>query len=112
MDGGRTWKYILPPIFFPVLRLFHFFHRNQLSIFSMNQIMARGMNLIPPTHPLIPTDTIEEAEPLLPQIVTPMSPLATAPIQLRPSPINKPNNWNEMSANAQRRWWQIQKHKK
>ena len=66
----------------------------------------------PPTHVLIPTDTIEEAEPLLPQLVTPTSPLATAPIQLRPSPINKPTNWNEMSANAQRRWWQIQKHKK
>ena len=69
--------------------------------------------VFPPTHPLIPTDTIEEAEPLLSQSVTFMIPPMTPPDQ---QPTNSiitsfrfPDNWSQMSRRAKKSW--VQTHK-
>ena len=50
----------------------------------------------PPSEPH-PHEIATSTSPLMtePQSETPMTPQATPPIQLQPSPINKPNNWNE-----------------
>ena len=53
-----------------------------------------------------------EPSPLLLQLATPISPLTTPPDRIQLPPIAKPDNWNQMSAGAQRRWKQAQKHKK
>ena len=50
-------------------------------------------------------------EPLLLQLATPISPLTTPLDRIQPSLIAKPDNWNQMSASAQRKWRQAQNSK-
>jgi hypothetical protein len=74
----------------------------------------------PPTHPLIPTDTIEEAEPLLlPQLVTSIIPPMTPPNQqltnsiittIATEPQLPPEVWNRMNQ-SQRKHWRQRRHK-
>ena len=50
-------------------------------------------------------------EPLLLQLATPISPLTTPQDRIQLSLIAKPDNWNQMSASAQRKWRQAQNSK-
>ena len=69
--------------------------------------MTRGFNPhVGPTHPLSPTDTIKEAEPLLPSVI-PTNPIATPLDQphLHQTTIKpKPSNWKEMTDNQKKKW--------
>ena len=50
-------------------------------------------------------------EPLLLQLATLRTPLSTPRDRIQPSLIDKPDNWNQMSASAKQKWRQTQKYK-
>jgi len=102
---------------------------NEISLDSLNQedvatethgFKLHSMQTIEsaeptPQEPATSTSTSNSnlrTEPILLQLATPMSPLTTSPDRIQLPPIAKPDNWNQMSAGAQRRWKQAQKHKK
>jgi hypothetical protein len=66
----------------------------------------------PPPHGIATSTSPLMTEPLLPQSETPITPLATPPDRIQPSPMAKPDNWMLMSSSDKQRWRQTQKHKK
>ena len=91
-------------------------NKTTLDSFNQEHMVAESYGFQPHPMPTLETSSqnqLQESttstptlmtEPLIPQLVTPATPPITPQDQIQPSPITKPDNWNQMSKTQQRNW--------